>query len=131
MRIPQVPGPFFAPCTAGLYDALAAEGVTIRACVPVGLVSNLAEGALDYLLVPHRLPQKAEALHCAQERLHLEAERTGAMPEAFAKILEEKVRGGMFNFSDLLVSYSIGEHVGLLISPTAEHAAITMLESKR
>ena len=119
------------PCPASLYDALDAEGVTVLACVPVGLAGNLYGNWLGEMLAPYTLPTLAEALHCAKERLVAEAALTCSVPEAFAKILEEKVRGGMFGFSYLLVSYSTGEQARLIISPTAEQAAITMLESKK
>jgi len=118
------------PCPAHLYDALDAEGVTILACAPVGLVSNLDEYRRECLLVPYPLTKLAEVLLCSRERLAAEIERTCSVPDAFSLILEEKVRGGVFNFSDLLVPYSIGKQARLIISPTAEHASITMLESK-
>jgi hypothetical protein len=118
------------PSPAHLYDALDAQGVTIRACAPVGLVSNLGERWFDLLLQMHTLGEVAETLLCRPERLVLEMHNTGSLPEAFALILEEKVRGGVFRFSDLLVSYLIGPRSGMLISPTTEQACIAILESK-
>ena len=121
----------FIPCPAHLYDALDAEGVVILACAPVGLVGNLYGTWLEEMLAPYTLPTLAEVLHCAKSRLVSETDRTCSVPEAFAKILEEKVRGGMFSFSDLLVSYSVDGQARLIISPTAQQASITMLESAK
>jgi hypothetical protein len=94
------------------------------------MVSNLYGTWLEETITPYALPTLAEVLHCAKSRLVTEIARTNSVPEAFAKILEEKVRGGVFSFSDLLVSYATGEQARLIISPTAQQASITMLESK-
>ncbi len=119
------------PHPAKLYDALDGAGVVIYACMPVGMVSNMHWEDRERFILPFGIQRVAETLQCSKERFCLEFQRTGSLYEAFALILEEKVRGGVFAFSDLLVSYSFGEDAEkLLIAPTAERACIAILESK-
>lgn len=119
------------PSPAHLYDALDAEGVVIHGCAPVGMVSSLhAQSLADFFNPLLTLDKIAETLLCSRERLALETERTGFLEEAFSLILEEQVRGAVFAFADLLVSYSIDSQAGLMISPAAERACVVILESR-
>ena len=124
------------PTPADLYDALDAEHIIVRDCFPVGFFTNLGFKQREAFLSPFTETLLAGVLACSPNRLALEHQKTGTKSEAFALILEEKVRGGVFGFSDLLVRFATcidsPTHTEyLLISPSAEDACMTILTGKR
>lgn len=91
--------------------------VTVRAVVPVGLISyNMPGLMLETALSGLRIEQIAESLRLPLVRLQAELEATQSLTDAVALLLMERLDAGRVGFGSMVIGYTVPGEGGAMVN---------------